>query len=807
MIYILAGFLNSYVTSEKGAFDNQFLNMASPTPSNAAPNGTSSLAEMDKTPPNGFRTLRSIIDAALKELKSNSLVNVIGLVKDCRPPIPTRKTDWKMGLELIDFSIEDVWEHKVMRVEIFKKKDKMFEMPQVGQPVLITAIKVQVWQGAVSLLTTYATRFSFFPAAIPRWPLKSRSELPVPTGDGRPVEADQAAYVVLLQNFCSRDRLPTEVDYDTSLTVAMNSREKFSELCNIQDHKFYDLIVEVAYVHRVGGSSDMVTVYVTDYTTNEQFYLVARPGGAVQEGTEDDPYGYLAGKMPKPMKTEDGQPWRGPYGKMTLQITAFDKQAEYFLENVKPNDWVKLYNVQIKFTSGGHLEGKLRHDRQFPDKILIEPLLMPGDPESMDLRWKSAIRRKRNYQNRQKREEAEREEGLNEAAGVKRKAEEEEPPQKMNAKKRRQEERKARKLKEQEAQNGKSGSETHSTSTETPAPAVQPVKKMEEDTIPTNKLVRFNKKWTSTPRSTIPQILSNRPSITLPNGTTIIAPFTNTKYRTIVRVVDYFPHNLEDFSKGKRASEFDCLSDAESGSDTEVAAPKGPLDVHVADYSGNWKWKWNFMIQVEDATPTNNTNTPKPRIWLSIDNDRGQHLLNTDADNLHLDKSLQATIREKLFILWGDLEERKSAYLRSGEGKVLLAMTQAPHELTPSPSPPPTVPSTLASSPLPMRKGGGEMPPDSEDEDKVERTRLQTQRPSLKDAEKEKDKYSPHEIRQMKPAEAKKLLVQRFRSIGEKAQNKPFEACVWEWGVKVSGEGEEPEYKRAWGLVDCFINH
>lgn len=712
--------------------------------------------------------------------------------------------DLKMEIELIDFSIEDEYEYKIMKVAIFREKDKMFEPLELGQPVMIKGIKVQVYRGTISLLSSYHSRFSIFPAAKPQWPIKSRTELPQPAVTAHPVKPDEAAYVALLQNFCSRDRLPSGMEYETKQSLSMNTREKFSELCNIEDHKFYDMIVEVIYIHRAGGSQDMVTVYVTDYSTNELFYNQTKPG-SVDEGTVDDPYGYLAGKMPKPMKTEDGKDWQGPIGKMSLQITAFDQQGQYFLDYVKPKDWVKLSNVQIRFAMNGHLEGKLRNDRMYPDKMHIQPLHMPDDPTTADLRWKSAVKRKSNYFKRQKREQIDRDEVRNEAAGVKRKAEDD-PPQKMNSRQRREAKRQAKLLKVKGFEVGDADSETSAIASESTAPAVQPVqpvKKIDEPSFATNKLVVVKKSWADVGRLSVTDILANRPPIELDEGVSVSTPFTNSRYRSVVRVVDYYPHNLEDFTVGKRTSEFDCLSDAETSSDEATPpSPRGPLDDHVTDWSGTWKWKWNFMIQVEDGNPKPATMEPKDRIWLSVNDDSGQHLLNLEPENLRTDRDTLATMKEKLFILWGDLEERKSAYLRSGEGKALLARTVAPDIRSPSPPPASTFPSTLASSPLgPIGRRVGEMPSDSEDEG--ESTKMPTQIPIPLQSNPD----SPGKIKKMKPDAAKIRLAEKMREIGEKAQNKPFETCIGEFGVKVDDEADGTGYKRAWQLMDTFINH
>lgn len=299
---------------------------------------------------------------------------------------------------------------------------------------------------AVSVITTYGTEISVFSAAKVKWPIVSAADLPTHTPKVRPIKREEAMYVAMLQNKLWEDVIPSAVEFEEKSIMAMNVKEKFAELQNIKKDTFHDLLGEVVSMHKVNEA--MVTVYITDYTTNELFYPVPRSGGAVADEPEDDPYGYLAGKRPKPMKTDDGEDWKGPYGKMSMQLTAFDQQGQCFIDNLKPGSWVKLSNIHVCLSSGGHLEGKLRNDRMYPEKILVEGLDIK-DPTSMNDRWKNAIRRKRDWV---KERDAEAEDRKLEAGVTgKRKADEEpEKGKKKNAKQRREEARRAALLKAKE---------------------------------------------------------------------------------------------------------------------------------------------------------------------------------------------------------------------------------------------------------------------------------------------------------------------------------------------------------------------
>jgi len=77
------------------------------------------------------------------------------------------------------------------------------------------------------------------------------------------------------------------------------------------------------------------------------------------------------------------------------------------------------------------------------------------------------------------------------------------------------------------------------------------------------------------------------------------------------------------------------------------------------------RWEWSFALQVEEVSTHTaaDKNAPPPnRIWLNVSHMEAQHLLGNaveDPADLREDTALLNQLREKLYILWGDLEERK----------------------------------------------------------------------------------------------------------------------------------------------------
>jgi protection-of-telomeres protein 1 len=106
----------------------------------------------------------------------------------------------------------------------------------------------------------------------------------------------------------------------------------------------------------------------------------------------------------------------------------------------------------------------------------------------------------------------------------------------------------------------------------------------------------------------------------------IWAPFTARKYRANVRVVDYFPHRIEDFAVARQSTEYDLLSDHSGGDDTDAEDDR--QYVNRGRGATTIVWEWRFALQVEDATAKENGH----RLWLLVDNPQAQGLLGLEDD-------------------------------------------------------------------------------------------------------------------------------------------------------------------------------
>jgi len=139
-------------------------------------------------------------------------------------------------------------------------------------------------------------------------------------------------------------------------------------------------------------------------------------------------------------------------------------------------------------------------------------------------------------------------------------------------------------------------------------------------------------------------------------------PFVNLNYRANVRIVDFLPPNLADFAHPKKESEYDILSDdgeesvSNSGSDIE---DEQPSQTTMSAFTQVRNWEWRFFLELEDVV--DNGQQKKQRLWVLVDNQAAQCLTKLDASNLRQDKEALSILREKMFTLWGNLEEKKMA--------------------------------------------------------------------------------------------------------------------------------------------------
>ncbi|KAI1776227.1 hypothetical protein F4818DRAFT_413442 [Hypoxylon cercidicola] len=601
--------------------------------------------------PSGYVSIREILE---ESIPVGRFVGVIGLVKDRRSPMQTGGTDWKSSITLYDKSIED--QDAGLVVTIFRPQSKIPE-PDAGDVVIASSIKVQSYRGEVSLITHRSTSLHVYAASkIPKPPKSAKQALGPPLKQTKWVPGDKEhEYVAWLYHSIDKDAVPDATTFESRVDQSRNFRQKFQLLSNVQDGQFCDIIGRV--IKDPFNQMDKATVWVSDYTENDAFHKFSWDPAGASKGQDGDPYGYTT------LKNTESSNWPGPYGKRTIQVTCFGLHAEYASKEVKAGDWVRLRNLQVKYGhNSNNLEGFLREDRSsYGSGVQIDILLAQGretteDRENIDDRLKAAIKRRKDYEKTEKKQKK----SLTANQGGKRKAGGGTTTSKP-AKQRRTDIRNAKfkEIDEMELER----------------------QRKKEAQLGLNEIIKSES--SDQPIFTVPSILEPISWATTVDKekVTLTLPFSNIKYRANVRVVDFRPSKLENFATWRKSTEYDILSDCSSDSESESDDDAGTLD----RYSGTKIWEWSFALQLEEADPKEKGENDK--LWVVVDNKQGQMLTDLTASDLRANPDDLSQLREQLFKLWGNLEERKQQELqRRQANRKRIAAQQPPESSPPGPS-------------------------------------------------------------------------------------------------------------------------
>ena len=149
----------------------------------------------------------------------------------------------------------------------------------------------------------------------------------------------------------------------------------------------------------------------------------------------------------------------------------------------------------------------------------------------------------------------------------------------------------------------------------------------------------------------------------LPSGNVITLPFLNLKSRIQVRVIDFWPQDLQDFSRSISDDKYHLLT-VSSTNESKTEATRGLPVAPKKQFSqplAMRNWEWAFYLLVEDVKGKEDTGKGTARrMPLLMAHDDAVHLLKLDASNLRRDTRTLTKLREKLFLLWGNLEDVKA---------------------------------------------------------------------------------------------------------------------------------------------------
>ncbi|KAL8937450.1 MAG: hypothetical protein Q9216_004414 [Gyalolechia sp. 2 TL-2023] len=653
--------------------------------------------------PDGYLSLSSLSS------NTNREVNLMGVVVDFQPPAKSRGTDWMCTFRLADATIYD----DGVKIRFFRPME--MELPRIernGDVVILERVKITSWSGMIMGISSFSTNWTVLPAtSIPDTPPKGELNLKCLREKGSSgTTQQQMRYAIELCN--SRERGARETSpapvrsspstfskqapaesWPTASTQSNYRRhDKFALIKDIQVETFYDLVGQVVKVYPSNG---VVELYLTDYTSNP--LLFNYEWGCDDPTAEPDEGNSLYGSA-----SSTSRQWPGPPGKVILTVSLFPPHSYYAQNNVKENHFVFLRNTRIKWSKDSKVEGCLHTDQRNSDRVDITII-----KDHSNARVKEVLRRKLEYTKRfQKQSDA----LVEIARGQKRKQAEQPKLSKAQQRKRRKQQREEEARRKQNdfgssdedrnkenddpyrvhvtsTSNSKRHNERHSTPATSPPPT-QPPKRANA----LNKNIRTSKP--NVPPRPLSSILSfSTHTLTTPSGIPYTLPFQNINSRAAVRVVDFFPPDIADFAvRKKKESEYDVLSDhsevsSSSSSSSSSSGDENPSrlpadtddDPNITHGShsqkqaedtaeSTLKWQWRFALILEDASSPPSLKERGPRLTAYVTGADAEFLLKLDACNLHREPQALAALREKLFLLWGDLEERKRDVVgRTGE--------------------------------------------------------------------------------------------------------------------------------------------
>lgn len=124
--------------------------------------------------------------------------------------------------------------------------------------------------------------------------------------------------------------------------------------------------------------------------------------------------------------------------------------------------------------------------------------------------------------------------------------------------------------------------------------------------------------------------------------------------------MDFHPASLEDFAVSRRRTDNDCLSD---NSADDIDPDSDSDDNNTRRSSRNRVWEWRFALKLEEAQPPALARKDKKpaTVWVHVGNPEAQLLTDIDAVDLRAPDGEERLVilREQMFKLWGDLQERK----------------------------------------------------------------------------------------------------------------------------------------------------
>ncbi|EED12893.1 telomere-binding alpha subunit central domain protein [Talaromyces stipitatus ATCC 10500] len=562
--------------------------------------------------------------------RSQGYHNLIGVVVDCLPKSRSQGSSYVTTFTIKDSDLgpgNQAW--KGLKIKYFNDDEHRLPDVKVNDVILLRRLRVRPFHGPLHGVVGNTDNVSWAIFRQPDGPESLGMPVCSPGSKALTVEEQTYAHTLLEAAIYSRSTVSatpssrrkghaesssTPSESVRQATAKPKKKDRFSLVKDLSVNTFADLAVHVV---KMWYQDDRVHLYVTDYTVNKSLFDYGDKSDE-DEGAADDGLGFLT------RPTREKRAWQGPKGRMTLQVTLWDPHSYYARENVHEDGYILLRNVHVKADKmNGLLEGVMHTDHKYPEKVDVRVLEdnQQDDPRIVELKT-----RKREYwkQNRTNKRELAEDFGDGDEGGSKK-----------NAKKRRKDQQRQKRQQEQRKQQNKPPQREEG---QTEIPGTVNKSNRPNPHIQAKDPARGCRKLSEI-------LLNDSHDISLPDNIQYRLPFQCVKYRTTVRVVDFFPPNIADF-----AVPYIPKSSSSSSSDDED---------DITSETPGIRWEWRFCLLVEDAQIL--PGQPRDRVKLFVSGSDAEFLLKLDAVNLRKNKETFIRLQEKLCILWGDLEERKSS--------------------------------------------------------------------------------------------------------------------------------------------------
>ncbi|PLB51128.1 hypothetical protein P170DRAFT_382369 [Aspergillus steynii IBT 23096] len=526
-------------------------------------------------------------------LSTRDTVTVVGVVVD----VPGTPKQTKGNSFFITFTLKDsdltnghTWDG--LKIRYFRDNESQLPPVQVGDVVLLRNIHIK--QDSREILGV-AAQYKTIPWALFRHnpdPMSSMAPMCGPTPFEPNFTEKKLALSLLEKSPKAKEYRKPSVDRVASQShlkrSTFSTRDCFTLVKDAKYKTHVDLIGEVVKIYPPSGFRDNIVMYVTDYTTNR--LLPDHDSDDDERGREGDEFNY---------QRFNRRRWTGPSGQRSIAVTVWAPHSSFVQERVNEGDLIYLRNAFIKQSNTNRsMEAVIETGNSYDAKNCKIRLVNAKD----DDRAKELLRRKKEYliKNPSKRKLAQDDEPTTRSKRANK-----QPKQKAEAK------------------------EENQTSIV-----------FRKQNPPNPEIITAYSSCSDRP---IEDIIANESHNNVsPDGIEYRFPFQNLCYRSIVRVVDFFPHTLEDFAVPERQD------DRSLSSYEREDATGEPFN----------RWEWRFCLLVESSYAPAPGQT-KEQMKLFVYDAEAVHLLGIDACDLRKKPDELERVREKLFILWGDLEEQK----------------------------------------------------------------------------------------------------------------------------------------------------